>query len=266
MTIKKAQLNIVGCGLHPGHMTLETESLIKTADLVLLVAPNPLSITHIQSLNKRVEHLGRFYGEDIDRAQIYQKMADEIVCQVKKEQSVCVVFYGHPGIFVLSTHMAREQLLEAGYPVKMYPGISADACLFADLGLDPASTGCQSYEATQFLLTRRTIDTGAALILWQIGLVGEHTLRLYQPASQGLQAITQLLLQDYPADHPICIYEAPTLPGFDARMEWCSLSDLPAAQLKEWSTLLVPAATQLTFASERVDWLGLQLSDFEAWQ
>ena len=265
MTIKKAQLNIVGCGLHPGHMTLETESLIKAADIVLLVAPNPLSITHIQSLNKRVEHLGRFYGEDMDRAQIYQKMADEIVHQVKEQQSVCVVFYGHPGIFVLSTHMAREQLLADAYPVKMYPGISADACLFADLGLDPASTGCQSYEATQFLLTRRQIDTGAALILWQIGLVGEHTLRAYKPASRGLQAMTQLLLGSYPPDHHVCIYEAPTLPGFAARTEWLSLCDLPSAQLKEWSTLLIPAASELTFASERVEWLGLQLSDFEAW-
>jgi len=29
----------------------------------------------------------------------------------------------------------------------MLPGISAEDCLVADLGIDPASSGCQSYEA-----------------------------------------------------------------------------------------------------------------------
>ncbi|MCW9015510.1 MAG: SAM-dependent methyltransferase, partial [Kangiellaceae bacterium] len=172
----QGRLTIVGCGLHPGHMTMETESHIKNADIVLVVAPNPLSIQHIRQLNPNVENLGLLYEGDVNRLQTYHLMADRMVELASHGQNVCAIYYGHPGIFVLSTHMAREQLEEADIPVTMLPGISADACLFADLNLDPATTGCQSYEATQFLLSKRSIDTGASLILWQVGLVGEHTL------------------------------------------------------------------------------------------
>jgi hypothetical protein len=34
----------------------------------------------------------------------------------------------------------------------MLPAISAEDCLFADLGVDPADHGCPSYEATDFLV------------------------------------------------------------------------------------------------------------------
>ena len=37
----------------------------------------------------------------------------------------------------------------------MLPAISAEDCLFADVGIDPAMTGCQSYEATDFMINGR---------------------------------------------------------------------------------------------------------------
>ena len=51
-------------------------------------------------------------------------------------------------------------------------GISAEACLFADLGLDPGTTGCQSYEATAFLARTPPVDTEAVLVLWQVSVLG----------------------------------------------------------------------------------------------
>lgn len=248
-------LDIVGCGLHPGQMTLETVGIIQAADRVLVVAPNPLSNQHIQSLNPNLENLGRLYNEQMTRLEIYQAMVERMVELVREGLRVCMVFYGHPGVFVLSTQLVRERLEQEGYPVRMLPGISADACLFADLGLDPSTTGCQAFEASQFLMSRRQIDTGAALILWQIGLVGEMTGRAYTPGKHGLAAITRLLLQHYPAEHRICLYEAPTLPGFAARKDWLALRDLPQAKLESWTTMLVPAATDLVLAEERLGWL-----------
>ena len=41
----------------------------------------------------------------------------------------------------------RPQLTEYGHP-----GISAEYCLVADLGIDPGATGMQSMEATQFMI------------------------------------------------------------------------------------------------------------------
>src|SRR6266550_2938645 len=55
----------------------------------------------------------------------------------------------------------------------MLPAVSALDCLVADLGIDPATTGLQSYEATDFIVHRRRPDTAATLVLWQIGVVGE---------------------------------------------------------------------------------------------
>jgi uroporphyrin-III C-methyltransferase len=261
----KGRLVIAGCGLHPGHMTLETVSQISHADHVVVVAPNPLSVQHIRSLNASVENLGRFYGNDRTRMQTYRLMAHRMVELVEQGKNICAVFYGHPGIFVLSTHLASNLLKQAGYPVSMLPGISADACLFTDLDIDPASSGCQSYEATQFLLTRRTIDTGAALILWQIGLVGEHTLKSHSPGEKGLFAISQLLLEHYSPAHQICLYEAPTLPGFAPRKDWISLSQLASSDVQPITTLFIPAAVELDFATERLALLGLTEADLAAW-
>ena len=48
----------------------------------------------------------------------------------------------------------------------MLPGISSEDCLFADLGVDPGVSGCQSYEATDFLMNAPIIDSSTQLILW----------------------------------------------------------------------------------------------------
>jgi uroporphyrin-III C-methyltransferase len=262
---KKGRLTITGCGLHPGHMTLETQSLIQTAESVLLVAPNPLSIQHIRQLNPNTEHLGRFYNMGYSRPEIYRQMALYIIDLVHQGQSVCVVFYGHPGVFVSSTRMASRVLAGQGYPVTMLPGISADACLYADLGLDPADTGCQSYESTRFLLTRREVDSSAALILWQLGLTGEHSMDKFEPGKKGLEALSRLLQQSYPAKHLVCLYEAPTLPGFKPRRDWITLADLAKADVNTITTLYVPACREPSFAQERLEWLGLTEADISHW-
>ena len=263
--LKNGSLVIAGCGLHPGHMTLETQSAIKSAEKVLVVAPNPLSIQHIRQLNAKAENLGRFYEGDVTRLETYHLMANHMVMLVEQGFKVCTIFYGHPGIFVLSTHMAYDKLIALGHEVKMLPGISADACLFADLNIDPASTGCQSFEATQFLLTERNIDNGAALIIWQIGLVGEHTLKKQAPGELGLKAITKLLSQTYPSDHKVCLYQAPTLPGFAPQIDWLKLEDLPLANVPTTTTLFIPACREIVFAKDRLQWLGLTEQDLSAW-
>lgn len=53
------------------------------------------------------------------------------------------------------------------------PGISAIDCLFADLKIDPASMGLQSYDATEFLLYDENFSTTSHLVLWQIAIIGE---------------------------------------------------------------------------------------------
>jgi hypothetical protein len=111
----------------------------------------------------------------------------------------------------------------------MLPGVSTEDCLFADLGIDPAA-GCQSYEATDFLLNGRRIDTSAALVLWQAGVVGD--LRYRQgPATDGLRVLVDHLLHLYPGDHRVMAYEAATLPVFGSRAVPVPLGELAEAEL-----------------------------------
>jgi len=255
---KNGRLVLAGCGLHPGHITAETIKAITNAERVMVVAPNPLSVMHIQSLNPRVENLATAYDEFTERQGVYSAMADHIIDAVRGGIELCVVFYGHPAVFVDSTHMARKVLSAEGYSVQMLPGISAEDCLFADLGIDPGESGCQSYEATQFLLNYHQVHTGAYLLLWQIGLTATHLLRSLRLNGQGISAIVQLLSQWYPTDHLICIYEAATLPGQLPRMQWLPLSELNNVMLQHWSTLVVPPLTPLALAEERLVWLGIE--------
>lgn len=57
----------------------------------------------------------------------------------------------------------------------MLPSISSEDCLFADLSVDPAVGGCQSYEATDFMLNGLIIGPSSQLVLWQIGVLGDWT-------------------------------------------------------------------------------------------
>ena len=95
----------------------------------------------------------------------------------------------------------------------MIPGISAEDCLFADIGLDPGKHGCQSFEATDFLVRKREFDPKSPSILWQVGAIGD----LYYHAddnntetkSNGLGILGRILENYYDKDHEVILYQLP---------------------------------------------------------
>lgn len=123
----------------------------------------------------------------------------------------------------------------------MLPGISAEDCLFADLGVDPAEFGCQAFEATGFLFYRREWDPTVSLILWQVGVAGDHTLQRREPAPGAIAALRDKLLVRYPVQHQVAIYEAATSPFVVPRIEWMPLGELGETTLSGISTLFIPA-------------------------
>ena len=63
-------------------------------------------------------------------------MVERILSYVRRGLNVCVVFYGHPGV-----HPGHESIRRArmeGFSASKLPGISAEDCLFAELGIDPS--------------------------------------------------------------------------------------------------------------------------------
>lgn len=81
-------------------------------------------------------------------------------------------FYGHLGIFVHLSHRAIAIAKSEGYPAQMFPGISAEACLYADLGIDPSYPGAQTLEATDLLVRELVLITSGHVIIYQVGVVG----------------------------------------------------------------------------------------------
>ncbi len=245
--MKTGSLTIVGTGiLTPAHLSQETISVIKSADIVHALIPDALGISTITKLNNNIKNLGDLYyrkeqnKNGNSRLDGYNLMIEAILADVKKDLKVCAIFYGHPGIFVFPSHVAIEKAKSAGYKAQMLPAISAESCLYADLGVDPGDLGCQSYEASQFVFYKHQINTSAALILWQLGVVGDETLTSLKPTDNGLKMLQERLLAFYPKEHSITLYEASTLPIMPPRIESIKIGDLDSAQINTITTGYIP--------------------------
>ena len=95
---------------------------------------------------------------------------------VRAGYDVLGIFYGHPGVFVCPSHRAIALARDEGFMAKMLPGVSAEDCMFSDLGFDPAIPGCTSQEATALLVSGKKLDPSVHNIIWQVGGVGVLTM------------------------------------------------------------------------------------------
>lgn len=235
-------LSVVGTGLQIGQTTIEARGLIEDADKVFYLVADPLTARWIQRLNASAESLYDAYAVGKPRVDSYAEMVARILAPVRTGMRVCAVFYGHPGVFALPSHEAVYRARQEGYSARMLPGVSAEDCLFADLGLDPGNGGLQSFEATEFLLYRRTFDPCVPLILWQISVIGEFGYRTDQAADRsGLNVLIDELVPHYGADHEVVIYEAATLPVCSPSIDVVRLADVPTSAVSAVATLFVPA-------------------------
>ncbi len=158
-TTRTGSLTVVGTGVKAAsHATLEAVSYIRAAEKLLFLVADPITAEWLAELNPTAESLHSMYEAGRIRREIYSGMVDLILGHVRAGRRVCAALYGHPGIFAVPGHEAISRARSEGFPAVMLPGISAEDCLFADLGVDPARHGCQSFEATDFLLSQRTID------------------------------------------------------------------------------------------------------------
>lgn len=257
---KKGSLLVVGTGLKAGgHLTAEAQSAIKHADKVFFGEGNALIVDQIYSLNPNAQTLADLYGKGKPRYITYPQMVDRILTAVREGLRVCAVFYGHPGVFVYASHKSISVARAEGYEAQMLPGISAEDCLFADIGIDPAKYGCLSYEASDFLINKRVFDRRSTLVLWQIGIIGQVDFQgqRYTPACRKI--LVETLLEQYPAEHEAIIYEAAQNALFLPRMERVAIGKLAEADLTIISTLVIlPDPKWSTLDMERVKQLGLE--------
>jgi hypothetical protein len=227
------------------HITPLARSYIEKADVVFTALSDGIIELWLARMNPNVRSLQPLYREGKSRGDTYRQMIDTLLTEVRAGKRVCGAFYGHPGVFALPPHKAIEMARAEGYPAHMEPGISAEDCLYADLGFDPGRYGCQHYEASQFMFYRRRIDPSAYLVLWQIGVAGDQSFARFSTDAQYRRVLVELLARDYDLGHEVIIYRAATLPMHAPRIERLSLGKLPDADITMHETLVIPPARPL---------------------
>lgn len=239
----RGRLVCVGVGMTLGsHITPLSRSHIERADVVFTALSDGLVELWLAKMHPDVRSLQPLYQEGQSRAVTYRQMVDVMLTEVRAGKSVCGAFYGHPGVFAWPAHKAIEIARAEGYEARMEPGVSAEDCLYADLGIDPGTYGCQHYEATQFMLYRRQVDPSAYLVLWQIGIAGDRSFARFSTGSAYRRVLVDVLLRHYPPDHGVIVYEAATLPTRTANIVRCELRKLPALELSMHATMVIPPA------------------------
>jgi uncharacterized protein YabN with tetrapyrrole methylase and pyrophosphatase domain len=232
-------LVVVGTGIGAAQLTTEARAELAGADEVFYLVGDPLSEHAVLEAAPRARSLGASYEDGRSRRDAYERMVETILAPARDGRHVCAAFYGHPGMLVFPSREALRRARDEGLEARMLPGISALDCLFADLGVDPAEHGFQTYEAGDFLRRRPTVETRAALVLWQVGVVGEE---FHSPTGTpvALAELVDLLLGSYPAEHELVVYEASPYPGVDPQVVRVGLGALTASALSHRSTVYVP--------------------------
>ena len=138
----------------------------------------------------------------------------------------------------------------------MLPAVSAEDCLVADLGLDPGEMGCQSYEATAFLVYRYRIEPAALLILWQVGFLGQVTT-VTGAAPLPLDVLVERLGEHYPDEHEVIVYEAAVYPILEPLRRAAPARRAADAEIPPMATLVVPPAAKPSADEAMIDRLGL---------
>ncbi len=243
---RTGSLTIVGTGIQlAGQITMEALGLIKRADRVFYLAGDVATARWMHQLNAASQGLADCYAEGRPRVDTYREMTDRMLQPLHEGQRVVAAFYGHPGVGVDAAHAALRAAAALGFEARMLPGVSAEACLIADLAVDPVQSGWQSYEAWAFLHRRPRYDSRTPLILWQLGLVYQTSIDFSGRSNEaGVRDVTRLLQESYPDSHAAILYEASPFPVCKARIDHVAISQLPQAGINVMTTLFVPALAE----------------------
>jgi siroheme synthase len=233
------RLIIAGSGIRAvGQLTMETVAWVEAADVVCYVLADPITERWVLDHARSAEDLSRLHDAEQVRLHSYATMAARMVDHARRGKTVVGLFYGHPGVFTSPSHWAIELAQSEGIEATMLPGVSAEDCLFADLGVDPGQGAFQAFEATEMLLSKREPAPDAHVVVWQIGVIAAQQLA----TGAGLSVFTDYLLGFYDAGHEVVHYRAPqTVLGKPLRQK-VSLGQLPTVAASVTSTLYIPPA------------------------
>lgn len=235
-------LSIVGLGYNvSGQVTPETRSVLEQADRLFYLVTDPAMAAWLRGLRPGAVSLHDSYRPGERGVDASHAMVERILEALSPGASVCAAFSGHPAICMHTAHEAIRRATERGEPVRTVPAISFEDCLVAELGVDPGQTGRMMYEATDFVLRPRTLDTTAALVLLQVGAIGERIYREGdEPNREGLRVLQETLERTYPGDFRVTLFEMSQLPIGGPSQVRLPIAELATGPVHIQTTLYAP--------------------------
>ena len=236
-------LTIVGLGYRPAqHVTPEAAVHLRRADRLFFLANDDHSRRWLEAIHPKSACLNDCCQVGQPGLQASLAMVEQLLAPARAGQRVCAAFPGHPLLYAHTALLALEQARAEGLKTSVVPGVSVEDCLFADLGIDPATHGWQMYEATDFLVFRRRFDPRSSMALLNVGAIGLKNYQKVHPSAQkGLGVLTEVLLETYPAEHEVVLYEISPYPICEPRMDRLPLAHLTEATLRFNTTVFLPA-------------------------
>ncbi len=237
-----SELLVVGLGIKfYSHLSIEAKAALELSDKLFYLSNNPVEQEWLSEINPNAESLNTAYFSSNNRLSCYKKIQKKILASLKDYNKVCVAFYGHPSMLVIPGLASIKEAKKLGYRTTILPAISSENCLYADLLINPGAGGACSFDASDFIFNNKNHDPTSHLILWQTGAIGiKSHVRPHHDQAKGLTLLKHKLLQKYPDNHKITVYEAAQLPSYNPRIESIVLENLEKANITSLSTVYVP--------------------------
>lgn len=226
------ELTIIGSGIETIGFTTNDQNLIEAADKVFYCVADPATVVWLKALRPDAYDLYVLYDDSKVRYITYMQMTEALLYYVRQGKKVLGIYYGHPGIFVLSSHRAIKIARREGFRATMRAGISALDTLCADLGVDPSQPGMQTFEATDMLIRSRVPDTSLHVVLWQVGLVGELGYRRSGYINRNFSVLVEYLQDYYGKDYPVTNYIGSRYPGIEPTTDVYTLEQLHSPEIQ----------------------------------
>ncbi|XP_052791300.1 uncharacterized protein LOC128225238 [Mya arenaria] len=228
------RITIIGSGIKSiGHLTLEAVGFMKSCDKVFYLVADPATEVYIKEMRPDAMDLYAMYDDGKDRYETYVQISEVILQEARKGVHVAAVFYGHAGVFCLPPHRILQIAKRERIAAKMLAAPSAEDCLFADLEIDPAFPGCQSFEATDMLLRKRKLFTDIHTVLWQVGCVGKTDFQYQGFGNEKLHVLIDFLQDIYGRDYEIVHYIGSQYAVCDPVIEKFKLSEFKMKKVQE---------------------------------
>lgn len=251
-------LVVVGSGIKSiSHLSIEAIAHISQSEKILYSVNEPILKQWIHKHNSNAESLDKEMTDDL-RSIYYKNITDYILKNFQQYSQICVLLYGHPTVFAIPALNAAREAKKLGFIVKVLPAISAEDCLFADLLIDPGSCGCQSYEATDFLIHSRPVNIYSHLVLWQVGFIGALSNIYSHNNRLGIKNLSEYLLQFYKKNHQVISYEAAMYPHLESKILNFSLDKLVDIPFSTLSTLYVPPVAHASLNMSMLNELNIK--------